>query len=89
MKTKEIKLSQYENCKECPYGEDPADYKGRRIPIPGGGVLKIHEFLVDKNGNEVPNPIVGRCGVSGNKLKKERWEIGCARWFHGSKVVNV
>jgi len=87
MKTKEIRLEQYENCTECLFGEDPNNYVDRKIKIPGGAVIAIAETII-KDGEKVPNDVVGRCGVSG-KFLKAQWNEGCKRWFHGVTVVII
>lgn len=82
MKTKNISLVQYDDCKECSYCEFPD--KNGEIKIPGG-LLFLSKTILTKNG-EIPNPIIARCGVSGKRLNELN---GCKRWFNGVDIVII
>jgi hypothetical protein len=75
MKTRTIKQVQYESCDECHLFETP-DENGH-ISVPRG-VFKIYTTVINSEGEEVPNPIKGRCGYLGIPVKLTD---GCKRWF--------
>lgn len=76
MLEKEIKVYKYDDCNECSFCEFPDENGVIRIP---GCKIILSKTIMTKEGKEKPNPIVARCGVSGNRLTNLH---GCNRIFY-------
>lgn len=82
MKSKTIKIVKFNDCNECKFVEFPENKQFKC----SGYFIRLSEFVLDKKGEKIPNPIIARCGVSGKMLTAL---YGCNRWFEEPNRINI
>jgi len=72
-----VKKYRYHNCNDCPLFIGPNSEN--KIVLKGDHgkphIIQLSDFVLKPNGEQIPNPTIGACGVLGHTIKDTEYPI--------------